>query len=188
MVVFETLPDFLSFLKNNAFLLLASTICFALLVGLLVKLPSRHHKFIKYSKKSLTTVRGIDSFPRAIGYLRNLNPFIFEELLLSAFEDAGYKIKRNSRYTGDGGIDGKVKIDGQWYLMQAKRYKGHISHQHIIDFDRICRRCKLPGYFIHTGKTGAKSRTAGINSDHIEIISGQSLIDLLSGNTRNIQD
>ncbi len=181
MLLFETLPSFFSFLKNNATLLLIGAACIALLFGFLARFPSRHRRFIKYSKRALSTVRKIDGFPQIISYLRKLNPFVFEELLLTAFEDAGFKIKRNSRYTGDGGVDGKVKIDGKWYLIQAKRYKSHISRQHINDFIHICRRHNLPGLFIHTGRTGTQSRVSAQNSDYIQIISGQRLVHLLFG-------
>lgn len=58
----------------------------------------------------------INTFPhfgQKIAYLRKIDPFVFEELLLEGFERRGFEVIRNRRYTGDGGIDGRVKIDGQ---------------------------------------------------------------------------
>lgn len=62
----------------------------------------------------------INTFPhfgQKIAYLRKIDPFVFEELLLEGFERRGFEVIRNRRYTGDGGIDGRVKIDGQTRLI-----------------------------------------------------------------------
>ncbi|WP_192840691.1 restriction endonuclease, partial [Enterobacter hormaechei] len=45
-----------------------------------------------------------------MNYLRKIDPFVFEELLLEGFEAHGFRTIRNKRYTGDGGIDGQVII------------------------------------------------------------------------------
>ncbi|MGM8474744.1 restriction endonuclease, partial [Enterobacter hormaechei subsp. steigerwaltii] len=70
-----------------------------------------------------------------INYLRKIDPFVFEELLLEGFEAHGFRTIRNKRYTGDGGIDGQVIIGKYRYLIQAKRYRGHIALQHVQEFD-----------------------------------------------------
>ena len=71
-------------------------------------------------------------------------------------------MKRNKRYSGDGGIDGRASKDGEEYLVQSKRYRGYISRQHVEDFSRVCTRERLKGFFVHTGKTGDASwETAG---------------------------
>lgn len=57
---------------------------------------------------------------RKFAFLRSINPFTFEEMILETFEQRGYKVKRNTRYTGDGGIDGRVWLDGDLFLIQAK--------------------------------------------------------------------
>lgn len=115
-----------------------------------------------------------------ISYLRKIDPFVFEELLLFTYKKRGYRIYRNKRYTGDGGIDGKVKIDGQVYFLQAKRYQQYINLQHVKDFNTLCRCFNKYGFFIHTGKTGKASAEISRNQySNIQIISGQKLIDLL---------
>ena len=65
-------------------------------------------------------------------YLRKINPYVFEELLLLAFERRGMRVIRNSRYSGDGGLDGQVLIDGERWLIQAKRYGRTIRHISMI--------------------------------------------------------
>ncbi len=46
--------------------------------------------------------------PEAIAILRKMNPYAFEELLLTCCQNQGWQIERNFRYTKDGGIDGRV--------------------------------------------------------------------------------
>ncbi|WP_248844390.1 restriction endonuclease [Escherichia coli] len=46
---------------------------------------------------------------------------------MEGFESHGFRTIRNKRYTGDGGIDGQVKCGKHRYLIQAKRYRGHIG-------------------------------------------------------------
>ncbi|WP_420262666.1 restriction endonuclease, partial [Citrobacter portucalensis] len=84
------------------------------------------------------------------------------------------------RYTGDGGIDGQVIIGKYRYLIQAKRYRGHIALQHVQEFEKLLKRHNCRGLFCHTGKTGAGSKSVSIASERMEIISGQRLIDLLT--------
>lgn len=79
-------------------------------------------------------------FPQKIDYLRKIDPFVFEELLLEGFEAHGFRTIRNKRYTGDGGIDGQVIIGKYRYLIQAKRYRGHIALQHVQEFEKLLKR------------------------------------------------
>lgn len=122
-----------------------------------------------------------DSPARAFAYLRKVDPFIFEEMILTAFETRGVKVIRNKRYTGDGGIDGRVVLNGAIVLIQAKRYSSHIDAAHVADFARMCDAEGCDGLFIHTGKTGKQARTNARNAQRIEIISGGRLLSLLQG-------
>ncbi|HCA3195726.1 TPA: restriction endonuclease, partial [Klebsiella pneumoniae] len=92
-------------------------------------------------------IRTLPGFPQKLAYLRKINPFVFEEMLLDAFELGGYRVERNKRYTGDGGIDGKVWIDDQLYLIQAKRYTGHVAIAHIKEFNELVKRHQCKGFF-----------------------------------------
>lgn len=104
------------------------------------------------ARRALTRIRSLDSFPKRIAYLRKIDPFTFEELILETYKDRGFRIKRNERYTGDGGIDGRVYINGRLYLVQAKRYKQWIALQHVRDFSAVVRKHKAKGLFIIPGK------------------------------------
>lgn len=115
---------------------------------------------------------------RQFGFMRRIDPFLFEEVILTALKRAGCRIQRNARYTGDGGIDGQCWIRGEHYLIQVKRYSSHINPRQVNDFVQLCRARRAKGLFIHTGKTGrhAKAQT----TDHVRIISGQGLLSLLA--------
>jgi restriction endonuclease Mrr len=82
--------------------------------------------------------------PAALHYarLRAMDPLAFEELLLEAFERRGHRVIRNRRYTGDGGVDGEVIIDGQRWLIQAKRYRDAIKPEHVREFAHALRHPK----------------------------------------------
>lgn len=143
--------------------------------------PARKRKRwrIPASSRMLERVASINGFPAKLGYLRNIDPFLFEEMILTAIKQAGYRIQRNSRYTGDGGIDGTFWIGKQRHLIQAKRYSGYIRKSDLDSFDRLCRAKKCPGLFVHTGKTGKGARAS--STERVEIVSGQRLLDLLEG-------
>ena len=110
-------------------------------------------------------------------YLWKCSPYLYEEMILTAIKKSGHRIKRNSRYSSDGGIDGQCWIEGRHYLIQAKRYSSHITTSHVKEFNHICKKRGKFGLFIHTGKTGKGSWIA--KGKHIEIISGRNMIDLL---------
>jgi restriction system protein len=138
----------------------------------------RHARFQRYAVSALKKLPNMAP-AQQVSYLRKINPFVFEELILTAFKRLGHKITRNKKYTGDGGIDGRVCINGVDYLVQAKRYRNHISAAHMSEFIDICRREKMKGLFIHTGRTGKLARTRGQDSS-VDIVSGQRLLNLLA--------
>lgn len=136
----------------------------------------------------LSSFTGKKREARILTYLRLIDPFVFEELLLTAFERKGYEVKRNERYTGDGGVDGRVYQSGDLYLIQAKRYKSYVNARHLEDFLRLIEKTKEAkgGYFIHTGKTG--KITYGLyRGSALKIISGNKLIDLILPSGNNLK-
>lgn len=145
---------------------------------------NRHNYNWKLSKKThalLNSFTGENVSARKFSYLRKIDPFVFEELLLYCIKLKGNKIIRNKRYTGDGGIDGKmIDSDGIKYLIQAKRYKNYITLSHVKEFNDIVRNNKWAdkGLFIHTGKTGKGVKEVVIDSN-VQIISGSKLLDLI---------
>ncbi len=127
-------------------------------------------------------------FPFVVGRLRRLNPCVFEELLLTCCEDQGWEIKRNKCYSNDGGVDGRVWIAGNLYLIQAKRYRGYINPQHVRNFQEVVKAEQAAGgFFIHTGKTGSLSKSL-ICESQIYLISGQRLVDFVLGEKLKIVD
>jgi len=141
--------------------------------------PNKRHYYTKKAAiKVYKKLQNINNFSAMINYLRQINPFVFEELILYAFKKKGMKIYRNKRYTGDGGIDGKVRFHKKLILIQAKRYTNYINLNHVRDFAELCTRKRKNGFFIHTGKTGDGSKKILESYKNVRIISGQYLLEL----------
>ena len=148
-----------------------------------VRLPStKHQQYIRLAERVLEQLRsGEVQLPKALGILRKMNPYAFEELLLTCCQNQGWEIERNFRYTRDGGIDGRITIAGKLYLIQAKRYRGYINSKHIHDFNQVIQREKAyGGFFIHSGKTRELSKEL-LREYGISLISGQRLVDFVLG-------
>lgn len=95
-----------------------------------------------------------ETFARRLAYLRKIDPLVFEELVLDAFQKKGWMVERGTRYSGDGGLDGKVYRDNHWIGIQCKRYRGAIQTAHVDQFARDLEKFGLcEGYFVHTGRT-----------------------------------
>lgn len=141
----------------------------------------RHRRYQAAAARVLEKLGSLPGDGQRMRYLRKINPYVFEELLLLALERQGLTVVRNTSYSGDGGIDGQVIIDGEHWLIQAKRYSRAITPVHVRDFDLLLERYSRRGFFIHTGRTGQLSRIASSASPHLHIISGQRLLDLLAG-------
>lgn len=141
-----------------------------------------NRKRARYAAKHL---RKIKSPQKQMAYLREINPYVFEELLLDAFESKGYRVTRSARYSGDGGIDGTIRKGGRTWLIQAKRYSGHIQSSHVADFARIVEQRRCHGLFCHTGRTGRQSHSLAQDSRKLTIVSGDRLLDLLIGKKSN---
>ncbi len=146
--------------------------------------PVKHRWRRRQARVMCRQLQGRDrSQPPAMIFarLRRMDPLAFEELLLECFERRAIQVVRNRRYTGDGGIDGKVRICGWVWLVQAKRYADAIRPEHVEAFARQCAAQSMPGLFIHTGRTGPSTRTLLDRHPHIQIISGEQLLALIRG-------
>ena len=151
-----------------------------LLVILFAK-PKNHAYYRSVAEKvHMLFLDGSLSGGRGLAYLRKVDPYVFEELVLDAFEQNGYKVKRNERYSGDGGIDGRVSHGRSEYCLQCKRYKRHIRYEHVEAFSKLCSLRGVRGFFVHTGKTGRKVRQALHSFGNVTVISGEKLCELLS--------
>lgn len=140
---------------------------------------SRHRPYQRQACRVLERLPHLACDGQRLNYLRKINPYVFEELLLTALERQGHRIQRNRRYGGDGGLDGQVWIDGQRFLIQAKRYGRAITPAHVAEFGALVRRERCRGLFVHTGRTGPKSRAELARLPEIELLSGQRLLALL---------
>tara|TARA_R110000764_G_scaffold91830_3_gene175012 strand:- start:132 stop:659 length:528 start_codon:yes stop_codon:yes gene_type:complete len=167
--------------KGFFYMIVALTFVFVLTLYIFSKKRFNRHKHNR--KKAEQVIAKIQSFEhhgQQINYLRKIDPFVFEELLLNAFQKRGYKVIRNKRYTGDGGIDGIVyDIDGNKILIQAKRYRSYINPKHITDFQFLLKRKHArKGYFVHTGKTSSNTRNL-FQHTNVIIIGGSKLLKLI---------
>ncbi len=117
-----------------------------------------------------------------LGYLRKVDPLEFEEIILLSLRVAGYQTGARGAYSGDGGIDGIASRGGVKYIVQCKRYSGHISAKDVRRLESECSRRGCGGLFIHTGRTGKESReVVGTDFSRVKIISGDALVRLVTG-------
>jgi len=143
----------------------------------------RNHNYkISAANKAFFKLRSFSGefkHQQIITYLRKIDPYVFEELVLTALEQSGYTIKRNHSYSGDGGSDGVCFLDGNKYILQVKRYTNDISAAHLRDFEKLIQNKKVSGgLFVHTGRTSGR-QYANYKTTDLKIISGQRLIDLI---------
>lgn len=172
--IYEYIPSY--FLINKICFLVLSVF---IIIHYLIIRKIRPRYRVNIANKLILDLRkkGLNE-AQLLSYLRKIDPFVFEELLLTAFKEQGCKIKRNKKYTGDGGLDGQVWINKKHYLIQAKRYKAYINKQHMKEFILLNEKEKTEGLFIHTGKTGKETRLLA-RENNIKIISGSSLYSLI---------
>ena len=149
-----------------------------LLATLLARRFKPRHVFYRWvAKKHLARLQRIPTAHQQFGFIRSVNPYIFEEMVLTSFERAGCRVKRSTRYSGDGGKDGEVKFRGQWHFVQSKRYASHIKVEHVKAFRALCDKRNVRGVFVHCGRTSKGSWSSLGNN--IAMISGGKLLTLL---------
>ena len=148
------------------------------------RLPWSHKRRIRQARRVLDRLApwvAAGDGGRVIGYLRKIDPLVFEELVLEAFARAGMRIRRGVRYSGDGGVDGHVWIGGRLCPIQCKRYRNAIDPRHVAAFADLAIHSRAPfAFFIHTGRTGDLSREAARGAP-VEMVSGSRLLRLLAG-------
>ena len=142
---------------------------------------------IAKSKELLIKVRSFKSRKSVISYLKKIDNYLMEELVLSSLEAQGHSITRSARYSGDGGKDGEAIIYGKPYYIQTKRYTDHISKKHVADFIRLCNDNKVNGLFVHTGITGRSTRKLSNGSKAIHMISGDKLYRMIIGRSFGVR-
>lgn len=169
----------------------AGPLWFQLLLRLVSKLVNElrvrglatHQRNRRQSKRVLQAVRAFKEpgmAARCLCYLREVDPLVFEEVVMSALEDAGFLVLRSRSYSGDGGIDGAFwSPQLGWYAVQVKRYRAHIDRQHVRDFaNAIRQRGFNGGIFVHTGRSGAGTYQV-LAAGRTGLLSGQRLVELV---------
>lgn len=147
------------------------------------KLESKHRKHRRYRREAAKTLhylqKKVQPANKIFCLLRNLNPYVFEELLLLAFSEQGFRVEKSQSYSHDGGVDGFIyDRRNRGFLVQAKRYKGCINPTHAKDFIKIVNQRAYGGFFVHTGRTGRKAKAK--LPRNIKIVSGTRLLELLA--------
>jgi len=147
----------------------------------------KHFKTLKTAKKVYKKINLINNQNTGwlFSYLRKIDPFVFEELILLSFKKKGFRIRRNKRYTHDGGIDGRCIRNRETFLIQAKRYSEYIKKEHVRQFIYTCYLQNKRGYFIHTGKTGIETKKLINQNPQIKLISGDKLYKFFLENNEN---
>lgn len=152
-----------------------------LVVYPLIFKKTRHQKKRIAADKIIETISKIEHPGQKIAYLRKVDPYAFEELILTLLQRKGFVIARNKKYSGDGGIDGRFEHNKEMWFIQAKRYSNRIKLEHVNAFAQVLRENKCHGIFVHTGTTPSsilKAARATGSKNRIEIISGGRLLDL----------
>ncbi|EKA5326686.1 restriction endonuclease [Salmonella enterica] len=139
------------------------------------------------AEKIIDVINSIDLPAQKIAYLRKVDPYAFEELIMTLLQRKGFVIGRNKRYSGDGGLDGRFEHNRQLWLIQAKRYSNRIKQEHVSAFASLLKENNCSGgIFVHTGKTPASVReyVKACPSPQIEIISGDRLLNLFDSTVK----
>jgi len=169
-----------TYLLKLIFFLVSLCAVFYFAARLVPKRKSRHERKQDQARRVIEKINSFPEFRQKIAYLRKIDPFTFEELVLEGFERRGFTVIRNTRYTGDGGIDGRVYVNEQLCLIQAKRYTGYIATGHVRAFRELLEQNNCSGFFVHTGKTREGVKAAIHSDDRLFLISGQRLLDLIA--------
>ena len=89
-----------------AALLMANPVLLAVLLAVIIFLlwrfrrqsasERRHRRYRATAERVYTRLRQLSGDGQRMSYLRKINPYVFEELLLLAFERQGYAVQRNA--------------------------------------------------------------------------------------------
>jgi hypothetical protein len=91
-------------------------------------------------------------------YLRTVHPREFEQIACRLFEKMGYDVEL-TKYTGDGGVDGRLRKDGQLSLLQCKRTQGSVGEPVLRDlFGAMAHEQALSAFIVTTGSVSSQAR------------------------------
>ena len=137
----------------------------------------------RQARRDLERLRLIDDNREAFLFMREIDPLVFEDLVLAAYADTGADVQYTLHKYRDGGIDGEILHRGQRFAMQAKRYKDAIKPGHVRQFVELVRTRGdryAGGVLVHCGRT-PQSAWAALDAGPVLIVSGQGLLALIRG-------
>lgn len=118
--------------------------------------------------------------------VKKMPPKSFERLAQQLLREAGFEKVEVTRYSNDGGIDGKgiMRIGGLLsfhVVFQCKRYAGSVASKEIRDFRGAMSGRSEKGLFITTGRftPDAIVEAQRDGATPIDLIDGQQLTDLM---------
>ena len=135
------------------------------------------------ARRDLARLRAIDDNREAFLLIREIDPLVFEDLVLAAYADAGASVRYTLHKYRDGGIDGEILYQGRRFAMQAKRYRGRIDAGQVrrfVDLVRARGDRYAGGVLVHSGRTGNAVWTA-LDAGQVKVVSGQRLLALIRG-------
>lgn len=135
------------------------------------------------ARRDLERLRLIDDNREAFLLLREIDPLVFEDLVLAAYADTGAGVQYTLHKYRDGGFDGEILHRGRRYAMQAKRYRGSIDPGQVrrfVDLVRARGDRYAGGVLVHSGRTGPAAWTA-LDAGPVRMVSGQRLLALIRG-------
>ena len=141
----------------------------------------RHKRNVATSRQVLQLLSSFGHEGAVINYLRKVDPYVVEEVVLSLFEARGFFVLRNVSYSGDGGLDGRFWWPGVgWHAIQCKRYASAINPAHARAFQFMVQLDYRGGVFVHTGRTGDQSQEA-LAPAGLYLLSGSTLTRCIKG-------
>ena len=99
----------------------------------------RHRRYRATAGRVLNKLNSLPGDGQRLTYLRKISPYVFEELLLSAFERQGLTVVRNASYSGDGGLDGRSSSTASTGL-SSQTVQSCCFPAHVEDFDRLLQQ------------------------------------------------
>ena len=95
---------------------------------------------------------------RSPEYLKNMDPYEFEEFACKYFESVGYKVTRTLK-SNDQGIDGILEKNGTKTIVQAKRVQSYVGQPIIRDlYGTMVSEKADSAFIVTTGKVSQQSR------------------------------
>lgn len=125
----------------------------------------------RLSRSSLTDDQGYQ-------IVQGMSAYAFEYLITEGFREQGFEIRKLKRSSGDGGIDGMVKLDGCWHLIQAKRYNAPVSTATLNEFYQVCVERRMPGLFVATNGFTSPASAFAKKAGRLTLLNGMELISI----------